>query len=322
MPSVDGRACRGLSRSRGSAGRTGATVPAMPTIERAPSRRCCWRCGRVAGSGEHLVSNWVAGAVAVPSGHHVGQIYMHTRREGLPAAVKKVQRPNSDRWKVRVVCHECNTGWMSDLDNGVKPLLTPAIGGREVQWDQAAQVEIATWAAMKSLIFDAASHQLSSNKMREELGSASKTARRPSTDMAVFAAAFNEPMTLHAHQIGGAGVGQAGNRLSQWVTTLMLGCLILQVVGRAGSVLPSVLDQAPGGMSDGRRSTIWPPQLGNLSWPPPTIVQRSEVGAFLVDPVAGFDEVDDAFPEARACEQCGVVHDPVAISLPRDGEVT
>ncbi len=48
--------------------------------------------------------------------------------------------------KTRKVCEQCNTGWMSQLESEVKPVLTPLILGQTCQLSAADQELIATWA--------------------------------------------------------------------------------------------------------------------------------------------------------------------------------
>jgi hypothetical protein len=34
-------------------------------------------------------------------------------------------------WKVKCVCEPCNNGWMRELEEKVRPLITPLIQGKE-----------------------------------------------------------------------------------------------------------------------------------------------------------------------------------------------
>jgi hypothetical protein len=47
---------------------------------------------------------------------------------------------------VRAVCRDCNGGWMSQLEERVKPVLRPMIRGMTVQLGVDTQGLIATWA--------------------------------------------------------------------------------------------------------------------------------------------------------------------------------
>jgi hypothetical protein len=54
--------------------------------------------------------------------------------------------------KLRVVCGECNNGWMSRLQNRAKPILLPLILGEKAQLRRTAQTLIASWATMTAMV--------------------------------------------------------------------------------------------------------------------------------------------------------------------------
>jgi hypothetical protein len=55
--------------------------------------------------------------------------------------------------KVRAPCHPCNTGWMSNLDNAVKPYIARAIEGGGRLLHREGLRTISTWAILKALVF-------------------------------------------------------------------------------------------------------------------------------------------------------------------------
>lgn len=65
-------------------------------------------------------------------------------------------------WKVRVVCGDCNNGWMSDLENDhAKPVLTPLISGDATKMEITQQVarSIALWIFKTAVVLDQAQHR-------------------------------------------------------------------------------------------------------------------------------------------------------------------
>lgn len=56
----------------------------------------------------------------------------------------------------KVVCEPCNTGWMHELEECAKPILTPLIlargGARDL--DALAQATILTWALQRAMVFE------------------------------------------------------------------------------------------------------------------------------------------------------------------------
>ncbi len=51
--------------------------------------------------------------------------------------------------KNRVVCRDCNSGWMSEVENETKPLLLNMIGGKEIEITYDDIQKIAFWIALK-----------------------------------------------------------------------------------------------------------------------------------------------------------------------------
>jgi hypothetical protein len=65
-------------------------------------------------------------------------------------------------WKARVVCGDCNNGWMSDLENDhAKPVLTPLITGDATRMEITQQVarSIALWIFKTAVVLDQAHHR-------------------------------------------------------------------------------------------------------------------------------------------------------------------
>lgn len=51
--------------------------------------------------------------------------------------------------KNRVVCQDCNSGWMSEVENETKPLLLNMIGGKEIEITYVDIQKLAFWIALK-----------------------------------------------------------------------------------------------------------------------------------------------------------------------------
>ena len=58
------------------------------------------------------------------------------------------------RLKARVVCSTCNNGWMSRIEERVKPVLGPMLTGHAAALDSAAQVALARWAIKTSMVME------------------------------------------------------------------------------------------------------------------------------------------------------------------------
>lgn len=101
---------------------------------------------------EHITSAWM------------NELFLGENKHTRAHKGKKTQWTTTDgvNWKARVVCKECNNGWMSDLESKhAKPVLTPLITG-EVLGIPITQQEarsIALWIFKTAVIIDEASHR-------------------------------------------------------------------------------------------------------------------------------------------------------------------
>jgi hypothetical protein len=57
--------------------------------------------------------------------------------------------------KLRFVCARCNNGWMSDLENRMKPVFDLLLGNVPVTIDQSAQTTVSAWAVKNAMVFEA-----------------------------------------------------------------------------------------------------------------------------------------------------------------------
>lgn len=66
-------------------------------------------------------------------------------------AVTKGQGQAGSR-RVKVVCKDCNNGWLSNMENQIKPLLMRLIRGEPCVLDTHAQRTLAAWAAKTAMV--------------------------------------------------------------------------------------------------------------------------------------------------------------------------
>jgi hypothetical protein len=59
------------------------------------------------------------------------------------------------REKTRIVCHGCNAGWMSRLEDAAAPILTPLINHEPAYLGSKKQAILAAWAVKTCLVFQA-----------------------------------------------------------------------------------------------------------------------------------------------------------------------
>ena len=60
---------------------------------------------------------------------------------------RRTNLPPPFEQKARVVCGDCNNGWMHDLENEVEPVLGSLMRGLATSLDQHAQSALCRWGA-------------------------------------------------------------------------------------------------------------------------------------------------------------------------------
>ena len=116
------------------------------------SGRSCIFCEGVGLTREHVLGDWVrrlanvSETVAARHTFHPG--------EGSSRAVDFSEPPL--RWVARVVCGDCNNGWVSDIDNAAAMILTPLLRGEPGRLSPDDQGALATWAFKTGCVIDAA----------------------------------------------------------------------------------------------------------------------------------------------------------------------
>ena len=114
-------------------------------------RPSCIFCGGRPVTAEHVLPKWLAGILQQGRGRFLGTVeYV---RAGQPAQA----RPHVSRKEllapVRIVCKDCNGGWMSQLQTDAKVLLEPMVLDQGRTWMASEdQALLARWAALTALL--------------------------------------------------------------------------------------------------------------------------------------------------------------------------
>jgi hypothetical protein len=118
-----------------------------------PPGKCIF-CAGPGLSKEHFWSSWTAQFLpSYPENEHVEHLATFTEKTKL-AKPTKVQARQGQAWtkKIRVVCRNCNHGWMSDLEQAAKPILIPLIIGQPTELNATSEMVLARWVTMKIMV--------------------------------------------------------------------------------------------------------------------------------------------------------------------------
>lgn len=88
-----------------------------------------------------------------PEGTYSGEFREeHPKTKAVSKHEKRTKPGELYTKKMKVVCEQCNNEWMSQIDEAVKPLLTPIIKGEPVTLNASELEIIARWATLKAIV--------------------------------------------------------------------------------------------------------------------------------------------------------------------------
>jgi hypothetical protein len=100
---------------------------------------------------EHVWGEWTKGYVTrTANKHNHANVFVPKPGQPEPADVRIRAGDHLDA-QVHVVCSDCNSGWLSQIQNDAKPILVPLFEGGTITLDETAQRLVATWVAMSTM---------------------------------------------------------------------------------------------------------------------------------------------------------------------------
>lgn len=256
-----------------------------------PPGKCIF-CGERKLTNEHVIPDWIRQIVprgpkdsslfttykSIDSGRHQNRIRSQTIQQGNPAAKK-----------VRAVCANCNHGWLSTLEEELKPTLVVLVQGHSIELTPWKQRRLATWATKTAMTaeFLKPKHAGIKFEERERL----RLHREPSANFDVFVGhyhgrLFNTSMAHHSghfrysEPVPNERTGPANSQ----ATIILLGALFIQVTS-------TELENARFNLKDEKISKlrrIWPPSDNILVWPPVRTLSDDDISIILAGIDAAF----------------------------------
>ncbi len=117
------------------------------------TQRTCIFCEGKGLSKEHFWPDWISNHIfKSDTDKHTAEVYSGEVKS-KPELEKKTERSgNLITKKFRVVCVECNNGWMSQLEESIKPFILSVIQNKEMTLNCEQVAMLARWVAMKVLV--------------------------------------------------------------------------------------------------------------------------------------------------------------------------
>lgn len=215
---------------------------------------------------EHIWPQWLEDVIPryyARTDHHVTAWNMapRTQRATKNRAIATTKR----------VCGPCNSGWMSQLEQAVKPLIVGPIAGRPATFDAAAQTTIATWAIKTAMTLGLSFP--GENPIPSEHYRLMAAQQQPPPNTTVLTIGYTGREYSHIGVWKALSMVRAGEDKpdlpNTYVTTISAGHFVFQVLGSTIE-LPELPKRATAlrAVSD----YIWPLQGKPIQWPPgPTI---------------------------------------------------
>ena len=195
----------------------------------------------------------------------------------------------------RVVCEDCNNGWMSRLETKVMPYLSPMlVNAHSVDLDDEQQRDLARWAVMKVLLLELSARQQHPRR-RRNVGYEASAAElawlyahdEPPPRSRVWIGAFNSQNTIVAStrtRLFKLDTDDGRDPMTTHLTTLTVGCVLFQVFTVdyviADSRNAAQFDDNPPEPFARALSRIWPIEHRSVHWP-----QAFAIGRDIMDNV-------------------------------------
>lgn len=229
-----------------------------------PSLRCAF-CKRVQPmSREHVWPEWLLSIIKNAQRAKILEAGLR-RNEGMPETFGF--RRERKGLRVREVCVECNSGWLSDIEQDAQVLGRLAVGSPSTLTEED-QRGIAVWAWKTALVISLASPD---DVVPENLYQALNASKSPPRHgaAAIVLAAFDPPeiavwgRVQRRHDFALPGLG----RVLAFGASFIVGHAVLQVIGHEVTGYSDNEPRLPPSMR-GAAHLLWPPRRKEVRWPP------------------------------------------------------
>jgi hypothetical protein len=234
----------------------------------------CVFCGQLKASKEHVYPKWLRS--------------LQAPYDGVISVVETPQgnqvRPTQVPFDITVntVCRDCNTGWMHDLEEATRPLLTRMIRGQLCELTLTDQHLLAQWV-YKTVLMIHEQSRAASLVPPEHFKSLFK-ARVPPAGTAIWLATQTAPVvgpvssvvfsTIDHHQIEDGQIPGGLDGTTFYSAGLAIGAFCALLFANVSSPIQSPL---PSAEANSYVVSLWP-STGPQSWPPPS---TDGVGGFI-----------------------------------------
>ncbi|MPY70146.1 MAG: hypothetical protein GEU92_08665 [Alphaproteobacteria bacterium] len=225
---------------------------------------------------EHVVPDWLK--QLIPKNERTGNLFILTDH-GAGRQSRQVRQGSPITRQVHFVCGRCNTGWMSTLEDELKPTLANLVLGKTITLSEWQRRRLSTWAvktAMTSEYIHPPTVAIPFD-MREHL----RLHRQPHERFDVWIGFYNGKGRLlgsehHSGEFSEPGTEPTGVPNTQ-ATTIGLGQIFFQI---AYCGVPQARFHLKNEKISKMRR-IWPPTEGEMMWPPFLVLDADDITIIL-----------------------------------------
>ena len=229
----------------------------------------CGFCGAEGQSKEHLWAGWL-GRVVLESRAQGG---MKTFQQQVERGGKVTAFSNKDlEHTVRMPCEPCNNGWMSELENEVKPFVTDmAFRGQKTLLDETRQRPLMRWAVKTAMVNEFTGAAAEQKYFTEVERRAFRDSYAIPANLWIWLARYDGVLPLHSLQIRAPKT--AGERPTLYSLTFGSNFFVMQVFACREDRFCRIAEATQGS----RLQQLYPSPSTWISWPPETTIDDAEL---------------------------------------------
>ncbi|MER6204530.1 hypothetical protein [Streptomyces sp. NPDC001642] len=186
--------------------------------------KVCIFCGGTPLTKEHVLPRWLKVALDPTVKRH------RYIRLSVDTARHHDAPPLNDQ--VKVVCSNCNSGWMNQLEEDVRHFLPALIRGTPCSLGVEAQRALSSWSLKTMLMFQHTHPSDVRNVIPESDFARFREVHEPTASMLGRLGFMNYPpddsVPLVDTLCQGYGTPQSGR--VAWISTLKIGCMVVQII--------------------------------------------------------------------------------------------
>lgn len=225
----------------------------------------CGFCHNTDVTQEHIWADWLR-KVILDSRAQGG---MKTFRAEIERAGKTVSFPKSDlEMTVGMPCGSCNNGWMSELENTVRPFMTDMVHrGERLLLSEARQRALVHWAVKTAMVYEFTGHAKEPKYFTAEERRAFRETRAIPSNLWIWLGRYDGVLPVHSLQLRGNTRDAAPTVYS---LTFTANFLALQVFAHRDSA--DDLARYPRATRSERIMQLHPTTGTWIKWPPPITI--------------------------------------------------